>query len=87
MDVETEVTPAVSGIGITEGMLTSGEVDEETQKTIWNTNMFGKTLSELAHDGIVNKVQAFPEEAQIKMRKTLSKITNEGRGGIICILL
>ncbi|MBP3630138.1 MAG: stage IV sporulation protein A [Clostridia bacterium] len=87
VDVETEVTPAVSGIGITEGMLTSGEVDEETQKTIWNTNMFGKTLSELAHDGIVNKVQAFPEEAQIKMRKTLSKITNEGRGGIICILL
>ena len=87
VDVETEVTPAVGGIGIAEGMLSSGEVDEEAQKSIWNTNMFGKTLSELAHDGIVNKVQAFPEEAQIKMRRTLSKITNEGRGGIICILL
>lgn len=87
VDVETEVTPAVGGIGIAEGMLANGEVDEETQKSIWNTNMFGKTLSELAHDGIVNKVQAFPEEAQIKMRRTLSKITNEGRGGIICILL
>lgn len=87
VDVESEVTPAVGGIGITEGMLSSGEIDEETQNLIWNTNMFGKTLSELAHDGIVSKVQAFPEEAQIKMRKTLSKITNEGRGGIICILL
>ncbi len=87
VDVESEVTPAVGGIGITEGMLSSGEIDEETQNQIWNTNMFGKTLSELAHDGIVSKVQAFPEEAQIKMRKTLSKITNEGRGGIICILL
>lgn len=87
VDVEAEVTPAVGGIGITEGMLAGGEVDEETQKSIWNTNMFGKTLSELAHDGIVNKVQAFPEEAQVKMRRTLSKITNEGRGGIICILL
>lgn len=87
VDVEAEVTPAVGGIGIAEGMLANGEVDEETQKSIWNTNVFGKTLSELAHDGIVSKVQAFPEEAQIKMRRTLSKITNEGRGGIICILL
>ena len=63
------------------------QIDEETQKQIWNTNMFGKSLSELAHDGIVTKIQNFPEEAQIKMRRTLSKITNEGRGGIICILL
>lgn len=89
IDVETEVTPAVGGAGLNALIGTSEEqqIDEETQKQIWDTNMFGKSLSELAHDGIVTKIQNFPEEAQIKMRKTLSKITNEGRGGIICILL
>ena len=89
IDVETEVTPAVGGAGLNALLGTSEEqqIDEETQKQIWNTNMFGKSLSELAHDGIVTKIQNFPEEAQIKMRRTLSKITNEGRGGIICILL
>jgi hypothetical protein len=28
-----------------------------------------------------------PVEAQKKMRKTMGKIINEGKGGIICILL
>ncbi len=85
VDVETEVTPAVGGIGISDGVLSGSE--ESEVNGIWNTNMFGKSLSELAHDGIVSKIQTFPEEAQLKMRKTLSKITNEGKGGIICILL
>lgn len=87
VDVETEVTPAVGGVGFSEPLALDGEVTDETKLAIWNTNMFGKSLSELALDGIVTKVQTFPEEAQIKMRRTLSKITNEGKGGIICILL
>ncbi|MBR2052906.1 MAG: hypothetical protein IJ959_01985, partial [Clostridia bacterium] len=28
-----------------------------------------------------------PPEAQMKMRKTLTRIVNEGKGGVICILL
>jgi hypothetical protein len=28
-----------------------------------------------------------PEDTQKKMRRTLSRIVNEGRGGVICILL
>ena len=85
VDVETEVTPAVGGGLITEtgedGVMV-GDAEE-----IWNTNMFGRTMKDVAHDGILSKLNTFPEEAEIKMRKTLSKITNEGKGGIICILL
>lgn len=85
VDVETEVTPAVGGVDISE----EENAEEPNSKTseIWNTTMFGKTLTDIAHDGIVNKLNMFPEEAEIKMRRTLSKITNEGKGGIICILL
>ena len=87
VDVETEVMPAVGGVALTKTINSTDELDEETKQSIWNTSMFGKSLSELALDGILTKIQNFPEEAQVKMRRTLSKITNENKGGIICILL
>lgn len=87
VDVETEVVPAIGGVALTKNLL-AGEInDDEAKQAIWDTSMFGKSLSEIALDGILTKLQNFPEEAQIKMRRTLSKITNENKGGIICILL
>ena len=60
---------------------------ETNPQGIWDTNMFGKPLSYLVKEGINTKLSNLPEEAQVKMRKTLGKIVNEGKGGIICILL
>ena len=88
VDVETEVCPALGNIeqshAFAEYML--GEFENNPQN-IWNTNMFGKPLSSLVKEGIDAKVNNVPEEAQVKMRKTLTKIVNERKGGIICILL
>lgn len=86
VDVESEVVPAVGG-GLIEGATTNEDGSSVDKDMIWNTSMFGKTMADIAHDTIVSKLNGFPEEAEIKMRKTLSKITNEGNGGIICILL
>lgn len=87
VDIETEVTPAVGGAGLIANG--SGEVNETQDENlaIWDTTMFGKTLTEIAHDGIISKINTFPKEAEVKLRKTITKITNEGKGGIICILL
>ena len=49
--------------------------------------MFGKSLHDLVNEGLAGKLTAMPKEAQNKMRKTLTRIVNESRGGIICILL
>lgn len=88
VDVQAEVCPALGtaeqGQAFAEYML--GEFENNPQG-IWNTNMFGKSLSSLVKDGIDAKVNNVPEEAQVKMRKTLTKIVNERKGGIICILL
>lgn len=86
VDVESEVVPAVGG-GLIEGATVNEDGSTVDKDMIWNTSMFGKTMADIAHDGIISKLNGFPEEAEIKMRKTLSKITNEGNGGIICILL
>ena len=88
VDVETEVCPALGNMeqsqAFADYML--GEFENNPQN-IWNTNMFGKPLSSLVKEGIDAKVNNVPEEAQVKMRKTLTKIVNERKGGIICILL
>ena len=86
IDVESEVSPAVSGLGLT-NISENNEENGVILGDMWSTNMFGKSLSEIAYDGIISKINNFPTEAQVKMRKTLTKITNEGKGGIICILL
>lgn len=88
VDVETEVSPAVGGGEQSDAFnkYLSTEIENNPQ-AIWNTNMFGRPLSSFVQDGIMTKLSNIPEEAQVKMRKTMTKIVNEGKGGIICILL
>ena len=56
-------------------------------KSIWQTNIFGKSLHELVNEGLHNKLYRMPEDAQYKLQETLQKIINEGSGGLICIIL
>ena len=41
----------------------------------------------MVREGLNAKVVAMPEDAKRKMRRTVTRIVNEGRGGVICILL
>jgi len=62
------------------------EYEARTDK-VWDTNIFGKTLRELVSEGLANKIEAMPPDIRKKMRRTITRIVNEGRGGVICILL
>ena len=48
---------------------------------------FGRSLDSMVREGLSGKVLQMPQEAQKKVRETLSKMVNEGDGGMICILL
>ena len=52
-----------------------------------NSNIFGKSLNELVNEGLHTKLDKMPEDARQKLQETLSKIINEGSGGLICIIL
>jgi stage IV sporulation protein A len=54
---------------------------------IWESNMFGTSLYDIAGEGLNAKIKKMPEETQMKLRGTLQRIINEGSGGIICIIL
>ena len=60
---------------------------EEDPKSIWGSNLFGKSLYELINEGLHNKLEHMPEESRKKLSETLERIINEGSNGLICILL
>ena len=88
VDVTTEVSPTVGNEKQGEDMVNFlTEKYEQDPKNIWETNMFGRSLNDLVNDGLKDKLLSVPKDAQIKMNKTLTRMVNENRGGMICILL
>jgi stage IV sporulation protein A len=88
VDINAEVSPIMGTEQQSEEMITVMLKDfEEDPKRLWNTDMFGKSLHMLVNESLNNKLAAMPNETQKKMRRTLTRIVNEGKGGIICILL
>ena len=88
VDIETEVNSMVGNEQQSEELVKYlMEEFENNPKEIWDTKMFGKSLHSLVNEGLQNKLLVMPQEVQKKMRRTLGRIVNEGKGGVICILL
>lgn len=87
-DIETEINPIVGTEEQSEDFVRNilAEFESDPQK-LWNSNMFGKSLYELVSDGLCRKLEHMPDDARQKLSETLSRIINEGAGGLICILL
>lgn len=88
VDVETEVSPIMGGAQQSEDLAKYLLQEfENNPQGIWQTNMFGKSLESLVNEGLNSKLTSMPVNLQNKLRKTLCRIVNEGKGGILCILL
>ena len=87
-NIGTEITPLIGTERQCEDLVRyiMDEFEDDPQK-IWNTNVFGKSLSELVEEGIQGKIYEMPENAQAKLQQTLQRIINDGGGGLICIIL
>ena len=53
---------------------------------IWETNIFGKSLRALVSDELSGKNNAMPIELRRKMRKVMTRIVNEGKSNLLCLL-
>lgn len=84
VDVSTEVSPMVGSEQQSAYLLAEYKQNPEA---IWNANMFGKTMSGLATEGLEGKCANMPTEVKQKLSKTVSKIVNENRGGLLCFVL
>ena len=87
-DIATTVSPIVGNEKQSEDMVNYllQEFEGDTSK-IWQSNIFGRSFHELVNEDLQAKLKRMPEDARRKLQETLTRIINEGSGGLICIIL
>ncbi|ADD02709.1 stage IV sporulation protein A [Thermoanaerobacter italicus Ab9] len=87
-DITAEVSPVVGTEKQSEDFVKYlTEQFESDPEKIWESNIFGKTLSDLVKEGMQNKIGSIPENLSYKLRDTLERVVNDGGGGIIFIII
>ncbi len=87
-NIETEINPIVGTEQQSEDLVKYMLKEfEQDPKSIWQSNLFGRTLYDLVNDGLHSKLDHMPPESRARLSETLERIVNEGSNGLICILL
>lgn len=60
---------------------------EDGDLSLWDSNLFGKTMYDLVNESLYTKIAGVPEESRMKIKRALTKIVNEGANGLICLVL
>ncbi len=84
VDVNTDVSPMVGTEQQSQYLIDEYKTNPHK---IWNTNMFGRTMSGIANDGLITKSTSMPVEVKQKIARAINRIVNENKGGVICVLL
>ena len=85
--IETEIAPIVGTEQQAEDLIKYIKESPERGESIWETNIFGKSIQQLVEDGIRNKLAMISEESQVKLQDTMKKIVNDSKGGLVCIII
>ncbi len=59
---------------------------ENGEEQVWETNIFGKSLRTLVGEELSGKSSTMPYELRKKMRRVVTRVVNEGKSNVICIL-
>lgn len=86
-NIETEIAPIVGTRKQAEDLITYIKSDKKENQSIWDTNIFGKTVEQLVQDGMQTKIAMINEESQEKLQETMQKIVNDSNGGMVCIII
>ena len=74
-DIKTEISPIMGSEKESEELVKAILDQFETDPTsLWQSNMFGKSLEVLVKEGLQNKLYKMPEDVQIKIQKFTRKI-------------
>ena len=86
--VETEVSPAVGGEKASEQIVSfllqgfDGDINR-----IWESNIFGKSLYDIAEEGLTTKLHRMPPNIRNRLRTTVQRLVNDGGYSLICIII
>lgn len=86
-NIETEIAPIVGTEQQAKDLIQYISQSGERGESIWETNIFGKSIQQLVQDGIRSKIAVIGEESQVKLQDTMQKIVNDSKGGMVCIII
>ena len=86
-NIVTEIAPIVGTEQQAKDLIEYIGESSQRGESIWETNIFGKSIEQLVQDGIRSKIMAIGEESQVKLQDTMQKIVNDSKGGMVCIII
>ena len=86
-NIETEIAPIVGSEEQAKDLIEYIKTCDERKESVWQTNIFGKSIGQLVEDGIHTKLVQIGDESQIKLQDTMQKIVNDSKGGLVCIII
>ena len=87
VDVESSFEPIIGSKQQSEELIRYLTRDSENSQTIWESDIFGRKLSDLIKDGLNVKLSMIPETARVRLQDILTKLVNKGKGNVIAIVL
>lgn len=86
--IQTQITPVIGTENQSEEFAAQLlQQFKDAPASVWDTDIFGRSLYDLVNDGLRSKLYHMPDEARNKYKETLERIINEGSDGLICIIL
>lgn len=87
-NISTEIAPIVGTEEQAKDLVNyMKEESAGENSSIWNVNIFGKTMEQMVNEGIQSKASKINSDSQEKLQHTMEKIVNEGNGGMVCIII
>lgn len=87
VDVESTFEPIIGSKLQSEELIDYLNRDPEHPEVIWESDIFGRKLSDLIKDGMNSKLSMIPDTARIRLQNVLGKLVNKGKGNVIAIVL
>lgn len=88
VDVESTFEPIIGSKEQSEELIRYLLRDSEhDHQSIWDSDIFGRKLSDLIKDGLNVKLSMIPEAARVRLQDILTKLVNKGKGNVIAIVL
>ena len=87
VDVESVFEPIIGSKQQSEELIQYLTRDMNNPEIIWESDIFGRKLSDIIKDGLNVKLSMIPETARIRLQDILTKLVNKGKGNVIAIVL
>ena len=88
VDVESSFEPIIGTEAQSKELIDHLMKDsKEDPNSVWNSEIFGRSLDQIVQEGINSKISMMPENVRYKFQTTMSKVVNKGSNNLIAIVI